>query len=36
MFNDGTEDSPKYITPSTAGEKCFSGEIEGSFYTVQI
>lgn len=36
MFKDGTEDSPNYITPSTAGEKCFSGEIEGSFYTIQI
>ena len=36
MFKGGNEDSPQYITPSTAGEKCFSGEIEGSFYTVQI
>lgn len=36
MFKGGNENSPEYITPSTAGEKCFSGEIEGSFYTVQI
>lgn len=36
MFKGGNEYSPEYITPTTAGEKCFSGEIEGSFYTVQI
>lgn len=36
MFTGGNENSPTYITPSTAGEKCFSGEIEGSFYTVEI
>ena len=36
MFNGGSENSPTYISPSSAGEKCFSGEIEGSFYSIQI
>ena len=36
MFTGGSETSPNYITPSSSGEKCFSGEIEGSFYTIQI
>lgn len=36
MFTGGSENSPTYITPTSSGEKCFSGEIEGQFYTVQI
>ena len=36
MATGGTESNPSYITPSASGKKCFSGEIEGSFYSITI